>query len=114
MGLLLAADTSGKLVQRMGEIVDGEYQKYSVEKGSYIREHFFSVDPELQSIVNHLSDEQIQKMRRGGHDPEKVTRHSRRRLNTAARRRSSLPRRSRGMAWVRRVKDATSPISRRS
>ncbi|MBY0588780.1 pyruvate dehydrogenase (acetyl-transferring), homodimeric type [bacterium] len=69
---LLAADNNGKLIQRMGEIVDGEYQKYSVEKGSYIREHFFSVDPSLSAMVDHLSDEQIQKMRRGGHDPEKV------------------------------------------
>lgn len=69
---LLAADTHGKLVQRMGEVVDGQYQKYSVEKGSYIREHFFGVDPELLALVDHLSDEQLQKMRRGGHDPEKV------------------------------------------
>jgi pyruvate dehydrogenase E1 component len=69
---LIAADANGKLVQRMGEVVDGEYQKYSVEKGSYIRRHFFGVDPELLALVDHLSDEQLQKMRRGGHDPEKV------------------------------------------
>jgi pyruvate dehydrogenase E1 component len=69
---LLAHDVNGKLVQRMGEVVDGQYQKYSVSSGAYIREHFFGVDPELLEMVNHLSDEQLQKMRRGGHDPDKV------------------------------------------
>ena len=69
---LLAKDKDGKLVKRMGEIVDGQYQKYVVESGAYIRDHFFGVDPELQQIVEHLSDDQLQKLRRGGHDPEKV------------------------------------------
>ncbi|MBX9656573.1 pyruvate dehydrogenase (acetyl-transferring), homodimeric type [bacterium] len=69
---LIAADSQGKLVQRMGEVVDGEYQKYSVEKGSYIREHFFGTDPDLRAMVDHLSDDQLRAMRRGGHDPEKV------------------------------------------
>jgi pyruvate dehydrogenase E1 component len=69
---LLARDASGLLVQRMGEVVDGEYQKYAVEPGSYIREHFFGKYPELAATVEHLSDEQLRKLRRGGHDPEKV------------------------------------------
>jgi pyruvate dehydrogenase E1 component len=69
---LLAKDYDGILVKRMGEIVDGEYQKYTVEGGDYIREHFFGTDPRLREMVSHLSDEQLGKMRRGGHDPEKV------------------------------------------
>ena len=69
---LLDDDENGKLVKRMGEIVDGQYQKYSVESGEYIRDHFFGVDPELEELVSHLSDEQLQKLRRGGHDPSKV------------------------------------------
>jgi pyruvate dehydrogenase E1 component len=69
---LLERDTSGLLVQRMGEVVDGEYQKYTVESGGYIREHFFGKYPELHKLVEHLSDEQLRKLTRGGHDPEKV------------------------------------------
>ena len=56
----------------MGEVVDGEYQKYTVERGAYIREHFFGKYPELLKLVEHLSDEQLRKLKRGGHDPEKV------------------------------------------
>ncbi len=70
--LLLEKDTEGLLVRRMAEAVDGDYQKYSVEPGSYVREHFFGTDPKLLKMVEHLSDEQLQRMRRGGHDPEKV------------------------------------------
>ncbi len=70
--MLLARDKSGLLVQRMGEVVDGEYQRYTVESGAYIREHFFGKYPELLKLVEHLSDEQIRKLSRGGHDPEKV------------------------------------------
>jgi pyruvate dehydrogenase E1 component len=69
---LLAADANGRLMSRMGEVVDGQYQKYIVENGAYIRDHFFGTHPELQQLVSHLSDEQIQKLKRGGHDPEKV------------------------------------------
>jgi pyruvate dehydrogenase E1 component len=69
---LLAKDKSGLLIKRMGEVVDGEYQKYNVMPGSYIREHFFGKYPELQEMVSHLSDEKLKKLRRGGHDPEKV------------------------------------------
>jgi pyruvate dehydrogenase E1 component len=67
---ILAAD-DGELVGRMGEVVDGQYQKYSVSDGDYVRKHFFN-SPKLLKLVEHLSDEQVQKIRRGGHDPEKV------------------------------------------
>src|SRR5262245_54147326 len=69
---LLAHDKSGLLMQRMGEVVDGEFQRYTVESGDYIRKHFFGKYPELLKLVEHLSDEQIVKLKRGGHDPEKV------------------------------------------
>jgi len=69
---LLAADTSGLLIKRMEEAVDGDYQKYSVEPGSYTRRHFFGKYPELFNLVNHLTDAEIHKLLRGGHDPVKV------------------------------------------
>ncbi len=69
---LLEADHDGVLVQRMTEVVDGWYQKYTVESGDFIRRHFFGADPRLLELVKHLSDEQLRKLRRGGHDPEKV------------------------------------------
>jgi pyruvate dehydrogenase E1 component len=69
---LLAADKSGLLLKRMEEAVDGDYQKYSVEPGSYTRKHFFGKYPELLKLVNHLTDEQIHKLLRGGHDSRKV------------------------------------------
>ncbi|MFO1477828.1 MAG: pyruvate dehydrogenase (acetyl-transferring), homodimeric type [Verrucomicrobiota bacterium] len=69
---LLARDTSGLLLKRMEEAVDGDYQKYSVEPGSYTRRHFFGKYPELLQLVNHLTDDQIRKLLRGGHDSRKV------------------------------------------
>src|SRR3984885_8219782 len=69
---LFAADKTGLLAQRMGEVVDGEYQKYTVEGGAYIRQHFFGKYPELLKLVEHLTDDQLLKLKRGGHDPEKV------------------------------------------
>jgi len=69
---LLARDTKGLLLKRMGETLDGEYQKYSVEHGSYIRKKFFGVDPELKAMVNHLTDDELCKLLRGGHDVRKV------------------------------------------
>jgi len=69
---LLARDTTGLLVKRMEEAVDGDYQKYSVEPGSYTRKHFFGKYPELLKLVNHLTDDQIRKLLRGGHDTKKV------------------------------------------
>ncbi|MBI4430504.1 MAG: pyruvate dehydrogenase (acetyl-transferring), homodimeric type [Candidatus Omnitrophica bacterium] len=69
---LLKADKSGLLIKRMEEAVDGDYQKYSVEPGSYTRKHFFGKYPELLEIANSLTDKQISKLQRGGHDPIKV------------------------------------------
>ena len=69
---LLERDTEGLLVKRMGEVVDGEYQKYAVESGAYVRKHFWGADPRLLEMVKHLSDEQLKKLTLGGHDPVKV------------------------------------------
>ncbi len=69
---LLARDTYGLLAQRMNEVVDGQYQKYIVEDGAFFRKDFFGVDPRLLAMVQHLSDEQLKGMLRGGHDPAKV------------------------------------------
>src|SRR5215204_150474 len=69
---LLAADRDGLLANRMGEVVDGQYQKYAVESGAYFREHFFGTDPRLLDMVKHLSDDQLKRLRLGGHDPVKV------------------------------------------
>jgi pyruvate dehydrogenase E1 component len=62
----------GLLVERMNETLDGEYQKYSVEDGSYVREHFFGRHPRLRALVEHLSDDQLRRLARGGHDSRKV------------------------------------------
>jgi len=69
---LIEKDETGLLIKRMEEVVDGEYQKYTSMPGSYIREHFFGKYPELLELVKGFSDERLEKMRRGGHDPEKV------------------------------------------
>jgi pyruvate dehydrogenase E1 component len=69
---LLQADETGNLAKRMGEVVDGEYQKYTVSGGDYIREHFFGKYDDLKELAAHLSNEKLRRMRRGGHDPEKV------------------------------------------
>jgi pyruvate dehydrogenase E1 component len=69
---LLARDVDGVLVNRMNSTVDGEFQKYVVESGAYIREHFFGGDPRLRKMVEHLSDEDLQRLPRGGHDYRKI------------------------------------------
>jgi pyruvate dehydrogenase E1 component len=69
---LLARDDDGRLARRMGEVVDGEYQKYAVEGGAYIRRHFWEVDTKLANMVRHMSDDQLWRMNLGGHDPTKV------------------------------------------
>jgi len=56
----------------MNETVDGEWQRYSIESGAYIREHFFGRDPRLLAMVEHLSDDELRHLRRGGHDYRKV------------------------------------------
>lgn len=69
---LLDADETGLLVKTLGDVVDGQFQKYSVESGEYIRKDFFGRDPELLKLVENMTDDQIRTMRRGGHDPIKV------------------------------------------
>ena len=69
---LLAADTDGMLQDKMNCTLDGEYQKYRVEDGAYIREHFFGPDPRLRRLVEHLSNDDLRRLRRGGHDSVKV------------------------------------------
>ncbi|MBN1406384.1 MAG: pyruvate dehydrogenase (acetyl-transferring), homodimeric type [Calditrichaceae bacterium] len=69
---LLAKDEDGLLTKRMCEVVDGEYQNYVVKGGAHLREHFWGKYPELLKMVEHMSDEQLEKLRLGGHDPEKV------------------------------------------
>ncbi|MGD0049291.1 MAG: pyruvate dehydrogenase (acetyl-transferring), homodimeric type [Bryobacteraceae bacterium] len=69
---LLARDTTGLLIKRMGEAVDGEFQTYVTRDGAYIRKNFFGKYPELLDLVSHLSDEDLFKLHRGGHDPCKV------------------------------------------
>jgi pyruvate dehydrogenase E1 component len=69
---LLARDVEGVLVNKMNETVDGEFQKYSVAGGAYIREHFFGPDPRLRRLAEHLSDDELARLRRGGHDYRKV------------------------------------------
>jgi pyruvate dehydrogenase E1 component len=65
-------DRDGLLVKRMGEVTDGQYQKYFVESGAYFRENFFGTDPRLLKMIEHFSDEQLSRIRLGGHDPLKV------------------------------------------
>ncbi len=69
---LLARDKSGLLIKRMEECVDGEYQSFKAKGGAYIRKEFFGKYPETLKLVEHLSDEQVGKLRRGGHDPQKI------------------------------------------
>ena len=69
---ILANDTAGLLQQRMNEAVDGEYQNYKAKGGGYTREHFFGRHPEVRALVEHLSDNDIMRLNRGGHDPFKV------------------------------------------
>ncbi len=69
---LLAQDVDGVLLDRMNTTLDGEYQKLAVESGAYIREHFFGPDPRLRKMVEHLSDDELVSLPRGGHDYRKL------------------------------------------
>jgi len=69
---LLQRDTKGLLRKRMEECVDGEYQNFKAKDGAYVREHFFGKYPELKNMVSNLSDEDVWRLNRGGHDPHKV------------------------------------------
>src|SRR5581483_4476164 len=69
---LLAADTDGVLVKRMNTTLDGEFQKYRVESGEYVRTHFFGPEPQLTALVAGHTDDELRRLRRGGHDHRKV------------------------------------------
>ena len=69
---LLEKDDTGLLVKRMDEVLDGEMQHFTLKKGDYVREHFFGKYPELLKLVEGYSDEQLGRLTRGGHDPDKV------------------------------------------
>jgi pyruvate dehydrogenase E1 component len=69
---LLARDRTGLLIKRMHECVDGEYQSFKAKGGAYVRQEFFGKYPELLELVKHMSDDEVGKLRRGGHDPQKV------------------------------------------
>ena len=69
---LFEKDSQGLLQQRMDEAVDGDYQNYKSHGGAYVREHFFGADPALKALVEDLTDQQISRLNRGGHDPYKV------------------------------------------
>ena len=69
---LLAKDKDGLLQKRMLEVVDGDFQNYKAKDGAYVREHFFGAYPELKEMVATMSDDDIWRLNRGGHDPHKV------------------------------------------
>ncbi|MDP3268296.1 MAG: pyruvate dehydrogenase (acetyl-transferring), homodimeric type [Legionella sp.] len=69
---LFARDTEGWMQKRMEECIDGEYQAYKANDGSYVRQHFFNQYPELKKLVENYSDDEIWRLNRGGHDPQKV------------------------------------------
>ena len=69
---LLAKDVTGKLIERMGEVVDGEYQAYKAKGGAYVREHFFGKYPETVALVKDMTDDEIFRLTRGGHSPRKI------------------------------------------
>ena len=99
----------------MGEVVDGEYQKYVVEDGAYIREHFFGKYPELLEHGRHLSDEQLKKLRRGGHDPDKVYAAYKAAVETKGQPTVDPRPDDQGLrTWAKPAKARTSPTSRRS
>ena len=69
---LLARDTSGALLNKMNTTLDGEFQRYIIEDGNYIRENFFGPDPRLRELVSHLTDDELRILPRGGHDYHKL------------------------------------------
>jgi pyruvate dehydrogenase E1 component len=69
---LLARDVDGVLLNKMNTTVDGEFQRYTIEDGAYIRDHFFGPDPRLRQMVSHLSDDELRVLPRGGHDYRKL------------------------------------------
>ena len=69
---LLARDKEGRLLRVMEETVDGEYQNFKANDGAFVRKHFFGKDPKLLEMVSRMSDDDIWRLNRGGHDPHKI------------------------------------------
>jgi pyruvate dehydrogenase E1 component len=69
---LLSRDVDGVLLHKMNTTVDGDFQRYAVTGGSHIRDHFFGPDPRLRQLVEHLSDDELRALPRGGHDYKKL------------------------------------------
>ena len=111
---LFERDTDGLLVRRLGEIVDGQYQKYSVECGAYIREHLFGTDPRLLDLVKHLATKTCRSCGSAATIRSRSTPRTRRPSSTRASRPSSSRGRSRATASARPAKARTSRTSRRS
>ena len=112
---LLARDTKGSCGSVMEECVDGEYQNFKAKGGAYTREHFFGKYPELKEMVANMSDEEIWRLNRGGHDPQQGLRGLRgggRAQGPADGDPRARP--SRASAWARRARARRSPTSRRS
>ena len=112
---LLARDTSGLLLKRMEECVDGEYQNFKARGGAYARKEFFGKYPELLKLVEDMSDEQIARLPRGGHDPVKVYNALKRATEHKGQPTVILCKDRQGLrTWAKRAKARTSRISRKS
>jgi len=110
---LLAADADGVLVEKMNTTLDGEYQQLRVESGAFIREHFFGPDPRLRQLVAGMADDELKKLRRGGHDAGRSSPRTGPPWNTTGCRRWSWPRRSRAGRSDPTSKPATPPTRSR-
>ena len=111
---LFARDTDGILVKRAGEVVDGEYQKYMVEGGAYIRKHFYGANPRLLDMVKNIPDNELWKMSLGGHDPAKVYAAFKQAVEHRGSPTVILAKTIKGYGLGAAAKARTSPISRRS
>jgi pyruvate dehydrogenase E1 component len=111
---LLAEDHDGILRQRFEEVVDGEYQKYVTSDLNYVREHFFGKYPQLKQVSDRLSDKDLRRMYRGGHDPVKVYAGYEAATRGTVGRLSYCARRSRATPWATASRRETTPTSRRN
>ena len=111
---LLAKDKDGILQRRMLEVVDGEFQNYKAKDGAYVREHFFGKSPELKAMVEKMSDDDIWRLNRGGHDPHKVYAAYKSAVDTKVSQRLFWRIRLRVTVWVLRVRARTVRTVRRS
>ena len=88
----------------MNETIDGDYQTFKSRNGAYVREHFFGQTPETRKLVEHMSDDDVWRLNRGGHDPYKVYAAYKAATEFTGGRPSSWPRPSKATAWARPAK----------